>query len=238
MAARVGNTDRFSRVRHEACTEKALDALEVFANSLLRLRSFMETDAQGQLGGLETTEEVRKTLAGESGSFQCPICGRSNAQIIRETETRHAKQSPSVATDQVVLPGNLQMNWKDELRPDKPSDTKHRTAEPSPVGRAIETQDAAPGQPAETSTSVLIQQAPDFRVSTSSGTEGAVCRQTHNGIAPQGDTQARTQQAQLRQHWAAQGVRGTEALPNWIDRAIVVLIVLLAGLLLKVMFEF
>ncbi|CAP72805.1 uncharacterized protein PODANS_2_2340, partial [Podospora anserina S mat+] len=41
--------------------------------ALVALRSFMETDVKGQLGGLEAGSEVRRRLAGESRGWVCGV---------------------------------------------------------------------------------------------------------------------------------------------------------------------
>jgi len=46
----------------------------------------METDAKGQLGGLDTSEAERKRCAESSGSWKCGVCGKSNAEVLRECE--------------------------------------------------------------------------------------------------------------------------------------------------------
>ncbi|KAL1835910.1 hypothetical protein VTJ49DRAFT_5894 [Mycothermus thermophilus] len=42
--------------------------------ALVALRSFMETDPKGQLGGVDASEEVRRRLAGESRGWKCGVC--------------------------------------------------------------------------------------------------------------------------------------------------------------------
>ena len=79
----------------------------------------METDARGQLGGVETTDAVRKRLADESGAYKCTSCGKSNAEIIKESEARCAEQGGDSATDTVEIPSELKMGYRDELEAKK-----------------------------------------------------------------------------------------------------------------------
>lgn len=81
--------------------------------ALVALRSFMETDPKGQLGGLETTDAVRRRLATESRTFRCAICAKSNADIIAEAEAA-SKDVEGQAAD-VVVPDELKMGWRDEM---------------------------------------------------------------------------------------------------------------------------
>ncbi|KAM4055963.1 ubiquitin-conjugating enzyme [Hirsutella rhossiliensis] len=85
--------------------------------AIVALRSFMETDARGQLGGVDTTDMIRRRLAQESGPFRCQTCARSNAQIIADAEER-ARQSSAAAED-VQIPQELSMGWRDEMEASK-----------------------------------------------------------------------------------------------------------------------
>ncbi|KAL4988151.1 ubiquitin-conjugating enzyme/RWD-like protein [Aspergillus falconensis] len=53
--------------------------------ALLAIRSFMEGDAKGQVGGLEgVSDEVRRQWAGTSRGWRCEVCGKSNEEVLRE----------------------------------------------------------------------------------------------------------------------------------------------------------
>ncbi|WKT43424.1 hypothetical protein QSH57_008260 [Fusarium oxysporum f. sp. vasinfectum] len=90
--------------------------------ALVALRSFMETDARGQLGGLETTDAVRQRLANESPAFKCATCGKTNGEIIKECEER-AKEASSSAQE-VEIPKELNMGWRDEMRAKKEGESQ------------------------------------------------------------------------------------------------------------------
>ncbi|KAK5660107.1 hypothetical protein OQA88_13576 [Cercophora sp. LCS_1] len=83
--------------------------------ALVALRSFMETDPAGQLGGLETSDTVRRRLAGESVSYKCPACGRTNEEIMKECEEAAREHEGS----EVVVPGELRMGFRDEMEKKK-----------------------------------------------------------------------------------------------------------------------
>src|SRR6188474_3012011 len=74
----------------------------------------METDAKGQLGGLETSDAVRRRLAAESQSFRCGTCGKTNVDIMKECEER-ARESDSAKATDVEIPPELKMGWKDDM---------------------------------------------------------------------------------------------------------------------------
>ncbi|RDW94971.1 putative ubiquitin-conjugating enzyme protein [Coleophoma crateriformis] len=81
--------------------------------ALVALRSFMETDAKGQLGGLECSEAVRRRMAAESTSWKCSSCGRSNEDILKECADAAAKEGEQREDEKV--PEELKMGWKDEM---------------------------------------------------------------------------------------------------------------------------
>lgn len=87
--------------------------------ALVALRSFMETDPKGQLGGLDTSEAVRKRLAGESRAWRCTGCGgRTNEEIIKECEeaakAAEAEEGGSKSKD-VEVPTELKLGFRDEM---------------------------------------------------------------------------------------------------------------------------
>src|SRR5208282_2261853 len=71
------------------------------------LRTFMETDPKGQLGGLECTDEVRRRIAKASQSWKCHSCGKSNLEILKECEEA-ATKADNVKPD-VAVPKELKM---------------------------------------------------------------------------------------------------------------------------------
>ncbi|POS86148.1 hypothetical protein EPUL_006266 [Erysiphe pulchra] len=54
--------------------------------ALVALRSFMETDPKGQLGGLECTANEREKIARESIHWVCSVCQKKNADILKESQ--------------------------------------------------------------------------------------------------------------------------------------------------------
>ncbi|KAG5981274.1 hypothetical protein E4U55_003113 [Claviceps digitariae] len=207
--------------------------------SLLRLRSFMETDARGQLGGLETTDEVRRRLARESRSFKCPTCARSNIDIICESEKQAAESLASNSPD-VQIPRELSMGWKDEMTAKAQADESGS----SRVGQFQASQDGVvesaelaegfvPTGPAEPQTSEASQLSPTATDAPSASSNNAIARFPE----PEDNTGRETtvqQQLRLRQP-TTQQPRGEGDVPLWIDRAIVALVIALAALLIKVL---
>jgi ubiquitin-conjugating enzyme E2 J1 len=95
----------------------------------------METNPQGQLGGLETSDAVRRRLATESRSFVCSTCGRSNADLIKEAEEAAAAaeaQSGGAGSkrEEVEIPKELRMGWKDEMKATSATNSGASTPQP------------------------------------------------------------------------------------------------------------
>ncbi|KAG7127855.1 Ubiquitin-conjugating enzyme E2 J1 like protein [Verticillium longisporum] len=95
--------------------------------ALVALRSFMETDPKGQLGGLESTDAVRQRHALASRSFKCPACGKSNEEIMAESKNAAdaAASTSSQAPSGVEVPSELKMAWKDEMTKSPETRSRH-----------------------------------------------------------------------------------------------------------------
>ncbi|EAQ90643.1 hypothetical protein CHGG_02578 [Chaetomium globosum CBS 148.51] len=86
--------------------------------ALVALRTFMETDVKGQLGGMEAAEGVRRRMAGESTAWRCGVCGggKSNGEILGECEERVKELGGDAGkAEEVVVPEELKMGWRDEM---------------------------------------------------------------------------------------------------------------------------
>jgi ubiquitin-conjugating enzyme E2 J1 len=110
---------------------------------MVAIRSFMDTDAKGQLGGIECTPQARKKMAAESGAYTCAMCGKSNADIIRERgeaaalqETRDGKQKEE------TVPEELRLAYRDELE-----NAESSRAEKAPEPKGKEKVGASPAAP-------------------------------------------------------------------------------------------
>ncbi|CAM1508522.1 Fc.00g053700.m01.CDS01 [Cosmosporella sp. VM-42] len=207
--------------------------------ALVALRSFMETNAQGQLGGVETTDAVRKRLAAESSSFKCQMCGKTNAEIIKECE--ELAQGAESSSKEVEVPKELNMAWKDEMEAKKNAAVadvgESESAElaegfvmTAPVVPNVE----APARPSiadhiPASGSNVDVNAPAESYGINLGNT------TRAGVQQRGATGIPAMAAPQQQH--QQPRRATDdGVPLWIDRTIVVLVVLLTALVLKILF--
>jgi ubiquitin-conjugating enzyme E2 J1 len=84
--------------------------------ALVAIRSFMDTDAKGQLGGIECSKEAREKMAKESHAWKCSACAKSNADIINEKEElvrelQGDQDKPKVEE----VPQELRLAYRDQL---------------------------------------------------------------------------------------------------------------------------
>ena len=186
----------------------------------------METDAHGQLGGYDTTEAVRRRLASESPSYKCPICGRTNSEIIKESEGL-AKEA-SAAVEDVKVPDELKMGFRDEMEASKKENSTEEDKETAELAEGfVQTISNPPpgGSTGETSTDAVGR----FSLQNQARPAQSVPQPTRT--APSSGQRAQRQIIPGEARRVA-----NEGVPVWIDRMIVALVVLLAGLLLKVLF--
>ncbi|KAJ4325767.1 hypothetical protein N0V94_000527 [Neodidymelliopsis sp. IMI 364377] len=106
--------------------------------ALVAIRSFMDTDAKGQLGGIECSKEARERMAKDSAKWACAGCGKSNHDIMQEREeavNEIEEQEGGRKEDEV--PEELRLAYRDEL-----GKTDESAAESSAKGkgRAVESE--------------------------------------------------------------------------------------------------
>lgn len=212
--------------------------------ALVALRSFMETDSKGQLGGLDTTDAVRKRLATESRGWRCNGCGgRTNEDIIKECEdAAHAAEAEagegSSRTKDVEVPPELSMGFKDEMEKKAAAASAAGAAGASIEATAQAMEDAETAELAEG----FVQTVPRADLSSAAASSTAAGLARPGQTVPQPtrtvplpnaahNTAVLPQQAQLLQQQHTLNDRGV---PKWIDRVIAALVVCLVGMILKV----
>ncbi|KAJ4425270.1 hypothetical protein N0V82_000080 [Gnomoniopsis sp. IMI 355080] len=195
--------------------------------ALVALRSFMETDPKGQLGGLDTSEAVRKQLATQSRAWKCAGCGgRPNEEIIRECEEAAAKAADldaeggesSRKTKEVEVPAELKLGFRDEME-------KNNAAAAATAATAAAT-DAESAELAEG----FVQTVPRADLSAGAARPGQTVPQPTRTVP----LPAPAQQAPLAPPMQRRAV-GAGDVPRWIDRVIAALVICLIGMILKVL---
>ncbi|GAB1742353.1 hypothetical protein NU219Hw_g7903t1 [Hortaea werneckii] len=82
--------------------------------ALVAIRSFMDTSASGQLGGMDASEEVRKRLASQSRAWKCPTCGKTNEEVMKEQGEAVEEQGDG-AKNVDEVPEELRLAYREDL---------------------------------------------------------------------------------------------------------------------------
>lgn len=189
----------------------------------------MTTNAKGQLGGLDSPDHVRRRLASESPAFKCAVCGKTNGDIIKECEER-AKEAGEPSED-VQVPQDLNMGTRDEME----------AAAAAAATAAAKTGEDTTAELAEgfVQTVPIAATAGDAGTTASDATPSSAARARPAQSVPQPTRTVPTPSAPLQEQQQQQQMArraADDGIPVWIDRMIVVLVVLLAALVLKVLF--
>ncbi|KAI0997955.1 hypothetical protein K3495_g10235 [Podosphaera aphanis] len=96
--------------------------------ALVALRSFMETDARGQLGGLDCTPAERERYAHASVRWRCSVCQQTNEEILNACaaalpDAPLEAAAPPVDTHE---PAELTFTVRDDVRPVQPREKSPR----------------------------------------------------------------------------------------------------------------
>jgi ubiquitin-conjugating enzyme E2 J1 len=76
----------------------------------------MDTDAKGQLGGIECSKEAREKMAKESHSWKCSACAKSNDEIMKEREVLVQEiEDKEGKRKEEEIPEELRLAYRDEL---------------------------------------------------------------------------------------------------------------------------
>lgn len=199
--------------------------------ALVALRSFMETDPKGQLGGLDTSEAVRKQLAAQSRAWKCAGCGgRPNEEIIRECEaaakdTEAEGGSSQKATD-VEVPAELKLGFRDEMEASAAA-----AAAAAAANSAVSADDAETAALAEG----FVQTVPRADLSAGAAQPGQTVPQPTRTVPLPAQAQPQPQPQQVPLAQMQRQTVGVGGVPRWIDRVIAALVVCLVGMILKVL---
>ncbi|KAJ0308191.1 hypothetical protein COL516b_003460 [Colletotrichum fioriniae] len=211
------------------------------------LVAFMETDPRGQLGGLETSDSVRKRHAIASHTFKCPACTKTNIEIIQECEesAKANSDSPDSVTE-VEIPSELKLGYKDEMTESKGSEGGSTEAvtpvPPTPRTEPVDAESAELAEGFVRTAPETVAAAPSSASTSQSPATAASYPPAHPGqgiIAPTRTVSLPPAPNLSVRPQAPPTTRAyDEGVPLWVDRAIVVLVVLLLAMILKVLLDF
>ncbi|KAI7264301.1 UBC-like protein [Hortaea werneckii] len=119
--------------------------------ALVAIRSFMDTSASGQLGGMDASEEVRKRLASQSRAWKCPTCNKTNEEVMKEQEEAVEEQGDSAKKADEV-PEELRLAYREDL-----SKNGAKTEEKMKDDAAAQKPEPAPAQSQPAQSTVAAQ---------------------------------------------------------------------------------
>lgn len=172
--------------------------------ALVAIRSFMDTDAKGQLGGMDASDEVRRRLAAQSRGWKCGVCGKGNEVLMREQEEVVREKGVEGTMKEEVVPEELRLAYREELG-----------GKPVVEEKLGGVSNGMPPEPVASPPAVM---------ESDETIQPAIPRGQPPAIAPQ-PTQAVQQQRQQ--------ARRNEDIPPWIDKAIYGIVAALIFLLWK-----
>jgi ubiquitin-conjugating enzyme E2 J1 len=185
----------------------------------------METDAKGQLGGLDTSEPERRRCAELSGGWKCAVCGRSNGEILAECEeaAKALEEEGGRKLGEEKVPEGLVIGSREDLGlSDSGAAGKEKEGEDTEAELAegfVQTQPL----PVHNSTYPAAQPGQTVTRLTRT-TASQPLPQTHVHQAP-----AAVRRTQIQQHVSSEGV------PLWVDRAIAGIVICLVVMILKML---
>ena len=151
----------------------------------------MDTDAKGQLGGMDAGEAIRRKMAKDSTQWKCGACGRINAEVMKE-QAEAAAGEEGVKEEEV--PEQLRLAFREDLGKGAIGDEASKAE--------------ANGAPTQNTEATSATSAPISAVPKTPATPT---------VQPTRTVQAPIAQVQQRRAPAAQ----VGDIPAWIDKAII-----------------
>lgn len=185
----------------------------------------METDAKGQLGGLEMADAGRARIAAGTKDWKCKDCGRSNGEILEER--KRAAEELGAEAAQELVPKELVIGSKEDIK---------KVTEEAKKKQEADEQVLQSGEPLE-------RELPEERISRADYYEparpaqgvpqptGTAASPTH----PQSTPVAPPTAVQRNAVVARQQVSG-DGVSLWVDRSIAGIVICLAIMILKMVF--
>jgi len=178
----------------------------------------METDAKGQLGGLECSDAVRRRMADASREWKCGSCGKPNEEILRECEEAVGRMEEGEKRGEEAVPVELKMGYRDEMGKGKEQESGEEK---------VESAELAEGFPQ--TTPPIVDEVPAVATSESAY---PLARPAQTVPQPTATIQLPPQRQPAMVIRAQQS---NDGVPIWIDRTIAGIVVLLIAMVLKLL---
>ena len=188
--------------------------------ALWALRAFMEGGAKGQVGGMEMGEAERRRLAEESKAWKCVGCGgRTNIEILKSQQEEGATSSGAG-----VIPDELKFGYKDEM----PALSKTESHEP--VGSKPQGTEDAPEVLIDNQASLSTNNSRKDSSTSSSTSTSIRARTSPSEVVPPLSQQRPLQPLQTV---VVREAAPQEAVPGWVDKAIVGVLAMLIVVIIR-----
>jgi ubiquitin-conjugating enzyme E2 J1 len=109
--------------------------------ALVAIRSFMDTNAKGQLGGMDATDEVRRRFAGQSAASRCPTCSKSNGEIMKDHDTSIQALGEERVDAAIDVPQQLRLSYKGETSGTTDQAAQASSSKDEPLGQGATQED-------------------------------------------------------------------------------------------------
>ncbi|KAF2718918.1 hypothetical protein K431DRAFT_296516 [Polychaeton citri CBS 116435] len=195
--------------------------------ALVAIRSFMDTDAKGQLGGMDANEEVRKRFAGQSQGWRCPVCMRINGHIMREQD--EAVKESGNHENIAEVPDELQLAYKEDIKEDMKKGQKGASVDEVVATPSTETSTPAPALAPVTTTTT----APTPRHLQSQARLAPPTRRIELQRTETPETRPPGSATTERLHRQRQELQQDHGVLPWIDKAIYGVMAMLFLLLIR-----
>ncbi|KFY34546.1 hypothetical protein V494_06680 [Pseudogymnoascus sp. VKM F-4513 (FW-928)] len=233
--------------------------------ALVALRSFLETPAGGQVGGLDTTDATRRQLADQSKGWTCQGCGKTNEEILQESgEAAKALEEEGKARQEDTVPDELKLGYREDIEKESgkaqddnaeassapttstPSDERSGDTEAELAEGFVQTAPLIPVEAPPTFTPPPQRQTPQYAAAQLGQTvptpTSAAPAYAPVPVPHQPHFQAVPQnnpwpQQQMHQVRRNQPDWSNEGVPAWVDRAILGVVTALVVMLLKLVLE-
>ncbi|EFR04796.1 hypothetical protein MGYG_07803 [Nannizzia gypsea CBS 118893] len=208
--------------------------------ALTAIRSFMDGEPKGQVGGLDASSEARKDWAKQSRDWVCPSCaeGKTNAEVLAEWQDICREKGVDVENEGTpgeqqdgadTVPEGLKLGYRDELeKGSKPGSEQAQTPtqEPMPPQSDDDTKEIP-----RSVASALENLTPTANTTTETPRRAevpAASSQSATDIRPQVPLAPRQDRTQV----SVRNTPGQDEGP-WLDRAIIGVICALAFVILR-----
>ena len=197
----------------------------------------METDAKGQLGGLDASRQAREKIAGDSVGWACGSCGKSNKEIMIEVadavREKEKESGHSGVREEEAVPKELRIGLKEDMEQERAAAEAVQGAQGDTEAELAEGFVKTVGGDGTADSQAMTASSSSYPVARP--VQSVPLPTASNSSVP--ETTRPNENARAGQQLQAQR-RSNEGVPMWIDRAIAGIVVCLVAMVLKILLGF